>query len=447
MKKFKRFLKGLLIVILVLAVIHGIASMVLSRRVASKLAEIKAQGDPVSMADLGKIDIPDSENGATIYMQIFKEMGRPIEFKNGKYILNWDMKRDPELSRILIANEITPDMWMKAEKLLAPYQHAMGMVDEATSRPRCKFRTNWEDGPDAVFPHYTVLRSLSRMLMLDARLDARDGKVDKAVHRIGQIFKVGKSLTEDPSVVSLLLQMEMITNGLDCIKDIEQDAKISAAQARYLDDILARIDFNSSYQLAIKGEIALSVYIYNMYIGNAKPSSDMPWYGGIVLCVLRPIILGDELVFLRLAGDIPKNSSIPYIEMPQSKPGYIGRHGSSRFVLPSSFVIEGYSAIAKNRDIAISRIRLGRAYLGLIAYKEKFGAYPQSLDELRSKLGWKVEVDPLTGKDFHYKRQGAGFLLYGVGPNLRDDGGVFRRRKATDPPNEEFDDIVWQWAR
>ena len=101
----------------------------------------------------------------------------------------------------------------------------------------------------------------------------------------------------------------------------------------------------------------------------------------------------------------------------------------------------------QRRDAAISGIRSGRALLGAIVFKERFGAYPQSLDELKSRLGWKVEKDPLTGKDFHYKRQSAGFLLYGVGPNLRDDGGVYRRRKMTDRPNPEYDDIVWEMAK
>jgi len=56
---------------------------------------------------------------------------------------------------------------------------------------------------------------------------------------------------------------------------------------------------------------------------------------------------------------------------------------------------------------------------------------------LRSRLGWKLPQDPFSGKDFVYKRQGKGFLLYSIGENLKDDGGLAA-------PEEAPADIVWQ---
>lgn len=450
MKKFKKFLKGLLIVILILAVIHGIASMVLSRRVASKLAEIKTQGDPVSLADLGKIDIPDSENGATIYMQIFKEMGTPIEYKNGKYVINWDKwddKKSIEFSRLLNARKFTPDMWVELKKLLAPYQHAMDMVDEATARPRCKFQSNWGDYPNITFPQITNVLILVGRMQLDAQISAHDGNMDKAVHRVGQIFEVSKSALEDPIINSLYSRTAMISRGLDGIKQITQDNKMSITQLKYLDGILSRIDLRNSYLLEMKGERVMGLYTYNTVSGKSR-LSDMPWYDRIVFSVLRPFYLMDALLFLHHTGVYLQNVDLPYIKMPLNKIKHIDdEYKPPKFAMYSSLLVEGYAYMTRYRDTAISKIRSGRAYLGLITYKEKFGTYPQSLDELRSKLGWKVEVDPLTGKDFHYERRGAGFLLYGVGPNLHDDGGIKSFKRVPTRPSDQYDDIVWQLAK
>ena len=79
-----------------------------------------------------------------------------------------------------------------------------------------------------------------------------------------------------------------------------------------------------------------------------------------------------------------------------------------------------------------------------MAYKDRFGAYPKSLDELRSKLGWKLQTDPFSGKDFVYRRQGKGFLLYSIGENLKDDGGLDPRRGNV---KREDADIVWRMER
>jgi len=37
--------------------------------------------------------------------------------------------------------------------------------------------------------------------------------------------------------------------------------------------------------------------------------------------------------------------------------------------------------------------------------------------------GRPLPTDPFSGKPFVYRREGAGFLIYSWGPNLKDDGG------------------------
>jgi hypothetical protein len=76
------------------------------------------------------------------------------------------------------------------------------------------------------------------------------------------------------------------------------------------------------------------------------------------------------------------------------------------------------------RDKGIAYLGMMRAELGLAAYRTQFGAYPRSLNDLRKALRWDVPADPFSGKDFVYHRKGAGFVLYSIGPDLRDDGGV-----------------------
>lgn len=54
-------------------------------------------------------------------------------------------------------------------------------------------------------------------------------------------------------------------------------------------------------------------------------------------------------------------------------------------------------------------------------------------------LGWKIPEDPFSGKDFIYKRQEKGFILYSIGRNMKDDGGK-------ESPNSDPDryDMVWR---
>lgn len=64
-----------------------------------------------------------------------------------------------------------------------------------------------------------------------------------------------------------------------------------------------------------------------------------------------------------------------------------------------------------------ARLRLVHAALRLEEYRKTHGRYPASL------AANPLFTDPFSGKPLVYKRAGASYVLYSVGPNLQDDGG------------------------
>jgi hypothetical protein len=66
---------------------------------------------------------------------------------------------------------------------------------------------------------------------------------------------------------------------------------------------------------------------------------------------------------------------------------------------------------------------MGQVALALKAYHREHGRYPDSLDPLEN-AGWPLPADPFTGQPLQYRKQGSGFLLWSLGPNLIDDGAT-----------------------
>ena len=54
----------------------------------------------------------------------------------------------------------------------------------------------------------------------------------------------------------------------------------------------------------------------------------------------------------------------------------------------------------------------------------RMGAYPNSLAELVPNLLPEAPIDPWSGKGLLYRRTEHGFILYSVGDNMQDDGGL-----------------------
>jgi len=89
--------------------------------------------------------------------------------------------------------------------------------------------------------------------------------------------------------------------------------------------------------------------------------------------------------------------------------------------------------------------RLGNAMiaLGCRRYREKQGAWPESLKELSPEKapGFLPELplDPFTGREYVYRKRGKGFIVYSLGENLKDEGG----RRGEGAKRWDYD-IVWQ---
>lgn len=77
------------------------------------------------------------------------------------------------------------------------------------------------------------------------------------------------------------------------------------------------------------------------------------------------------------------------------------------------------------RTRADARRDLVRIGFALAAFRAEKGAYPKALDELAGELD-KVPPDRFTGQPYRYEPREKGFLIYSVGANGKDDGGVMR---------------------
>lgn len=87
------------------------------------------------------------------------------------------------------------------------------------------------------------------------------------------------------------------------------------------------------------------------------------------------------------------------------------------------------------------RLKLARVAFALTAYHADHGSYPARLADLSPKYIKEVPKDVFGGgAELHYTRSGAGYLLYSVGVNGRDDGG--KGVKDRSRKDEDWDDLA-----
>ena len=94
---------------------------------------------------------------------------------------------------------------------------------------------------------------------------------------------------------------------------------------------------------------------------------------------------------------------------------------------------------------------MARVAIALERYRLAHGEYPESLDALAPQFMEKIPHDIINGQPLHYRRTDDGqFVLYSVGWNETDDGGVVVNQKSRDPRDESRSKVDisqgdWVW--
>ena len=68
----------------------------------------------------------------------------------------------------------------------------------------------------------------------------------------------------------------------------------------------------------------------------------------------------------------------------------------------------------------------------LAAFRAERGSYPAGLEELKGEYVDEIPHDVFSGRPLIYERTTDGYLLYSVGMNGKDDGGVNDREQGED---------------
>ena len=434
MKRLVKVAKVLAVLALIIAVGIGIFDVVLGRRVEKEIMAIKASGAPIAMTELGEPKVPDAENGAIIYAKVIKVLsgGMILNPKGGKPIKEGTRPEDIGLiiDRFVDAAERQkdPKLWDEARLIMPRYRRLLPLIEQAASKPECQFAVNWQDGAAALFPHLAQMRPMAKLLEANALLNARDGDMDEAVRSVELSFKVSRSLKDNPSIIGELVRIAVLRMSCQSLREILQYGSIGEAQAKRLNSTLSQADMLPSFDRAMQGERCFGLWGFELIRGNSAGlpgllaqsggTARFPMLWRALGDVWRPVSYADELVYLRLMNEQIETMRRPYREVFDK---LNNQDRIPRYALLTRTVYPVFSRATAARDAGIAEVGGSRILLGLQAYKDRYGYYPANLKAL-SHLGWEIPTDPFSGKDFIYKPQGNGFVLYSIGENLKDDG-------------------------
>jgi hypothetical protein len=178
-------------------------------------------------------------------------------------------------------------------------------------------------------------------------------------------------------------------------------------------------------------------------------ASGDPWCRLLTLYhlrIMRPVRNADVTACLeevedqmREAHGLPRLRPRPSMKMPGLL-GELGVPGTLPLVRMTSML--EWERYQEKIDFAQQHLELLDVALALKRYRAERGEYPATLADLQATLSHPLPQDHYANAPLKYRHAGDGFVLYSIGPDGDDDGGLDRG----DPGFEYWDnlDVTWK---
>ncbi|MCK4904907.1 hypothetical protein KAS42_01500 [bacterium] len=454
MSKGKKALKVIGIIfgslIALIIVVNIILNIVFGIQLRNKLAELKSQGKPITIAEIVPAPVPDEENAALFYNKAFAlmepeegrqtEMNRTIrEIKSYSNISQWTDEQ----------RKVIPELIKSRDA-----QYICELLEEGSRKPECNFNREYEKGIDMLLPNLSSMRDASRLLCVKALLEAESGDMAKAFDTLLVGLKFSNHLKDEPILISQLVRTACDGIIIECIKNIADSKGIAPEQATLIINEFSTHKSIEPFIKSMDGErVAFGGWGFEkilngkMLLAGIGRMNDSEYslvekiFSTLILPLYKPILKKDYIYYLTLMSNVRDSYNLPYYEYKISADQQIDQ--LPRYCILTKLLLPALGRVRRIAAEYQANIDVCRIGLALKIYKAKNGTYPETLSKLAPEFLSGISTDPFSGKSLIYSRYIGGFKLYSVGPNMQDDYGTPKAKEQNAPANKDYD-IVWK---
>lgn len=440
----KRWGIGAGILLGALLVVNGFFSWRVNSQFNAKIAAIRAEGAPASIADLNPKPIPAEINAAA---HIDALAPRLDEF--GKEQYRWESKTPlgQSYEKLNEGESPTPEQLAAMREILDKYADLEAAISAAAACPQyastADFSLGFHDFLDSnLNARISRIRAIARLVRWRSRVLIGEGRPDLAVERWIEVLRLAKLHEAEPTVVAQLVTYAVRYATVDGIHEALMAGPIPPELRDQLNAELARVESPTKMKDVLIAERAVSASAsVEQTSSTCGPDGCVPaprvlvWLFGWVpkRFYLAPFDLYDELLPI---ADKPWPEIKPLFAKGSKLNGSTGHGVLADLLFPAlEAAISG-----ANRDTAFARSL--RVYSDLQRFAEENDREATGLDEL--SLPKEATIDPFSGKPLIVQNTDAGWLVYSVGADGIDGGGNFDEHKdvGVGPPRPAPTDDV-----
>lgn len=449
--------------------------------------EIEARGEPVTFEEFVPLPVPDSENMAAtpLIQNLFLERKEDGPTSDLPSLKNFTFFKEYPHGSWRMARPWDWEAWKKeqdkglspgeqklsgTEFILQKHQGVENLRQElirAAALSHVRYPVDYDKRPliSISIPHIGSVVTSGRFFEMDALASLGKGNSPRAFEDLIVINRMMEGLLNEPFLISYLVGLTLQDFQIQIIWDGLRREKWDGEQLKTFQQLLEKQDW-------IDG-------IWHSFLSERVASFEMcDWLKTAAHIDVAQIMGGKEDLGLDLYKRTPSGwldqNKVTYQELfkvvlarPASgQPRVLGfgaRELSRRDALQAQTIMGWrssgrimYSIVAGLTMAAVSGAErkaaeiqagtiLAETAVALERYRLAKGDYPESLEVLVPMFMGSLPLDPIDGKTLRYRREGNRFLLWSVGLDEIDGGGVVKEEPKK-PGNWAKDEGDWVWS-
>ncbi|MGO9199362.1 MAG: hypothetical protein ACLQM8_02330 [Limisphaerales bacterium] len=349
---------------------------------------------------------------------------------------------------------------------LSRYDAAIEELRAASRLPCSRFPVNYEGEPPwrILLPHLACLKSCAQVLRLRSVAELQNGQPDQALQDVRLALHLTDKVHTEPLLISHLVRIAMGQLTLQPVWEGLAEHKWSVPQLAVLEAELAKLDFLADWRLGTHGELgglADSMELLRRHPERLCELEDLRDFNGNQLGPWLPHGFAARFIpsgwFYQNLYHCARLTEDYYLPMADTSRGTFTPDSARRAEAASAvetpgpynlferFMLGGLGQAAKRFAYGQASVDLARTAIAIERWRLGHGALPESLDALAPQCIAKVPCDVIVGQPLKYRREaGDRFVLYSVGWNQTDDGGV-ASLKADGTVELDRGDWVWRY--
>jgi hypothetical protein len=380
-----------------------------------EMASVRAEAGSRALA-LAPPRVLDRDNAAPLYRQAFEAL-TPLTRLSDAQRQRWspgDLKfdpRDPEL-----------------KKFLDSQRHGLALLRQAAARPGCWFGHDYHDGFNLRLPEVQGMREGAAVLACEAVVKAAAGDSRGAIADLALVFRIARHIDE-PILISFLVARAVEQFGA---RALEAVLAVTTPRAEDLAPLLA--EGESPAREGLVRALRMEEATGSAFFATLSDPDSTKWLeqdtGAEAMWIFRSsfyrvfFLASDAASYRRTMRGYLDLAERPYYQSRNDLDAFdlaFRRHQGgllTRLIVPATIK----SIVAAARADALCELR--RLALAVTAYRSKHGKFPERIDLLVPDHLAQAPLDPFDGQPLRLKPDGKDLLLYSIGPNLRDAGGI-----------------------